>query len=65
MSRIDLLIVLIPVLPLLAALVTAALGKRVLGGASHLPALLATATAFVLSLVLLFDVRRESVWYQQ
>ena len=60
MSRIDLLIVLIPVLPLLAALVTATLGKRVLGGASHLPALLATATAFVLSLVLLFDVRREA-----
>ena len=60
MSRIDLLIVLIPVLPLLAALVTATLGKRVLGGASHLPALVATATAFALSLVLLFDVRREA-----
>ena len=60
MSRIDLLIVLIPALPMLAALVTAALGRRVLGSASHLPALLATATAFVLSMVLLFDVRREA-----
>ncbi|MGD9648312.1 MAG: NADH-quinone oxidoreductase subunit L [Pirellulales bacterium] len=60
MSRIDILIVLIPALPLLAALATAALGRRVLGRASHLPALLATATAFVLSIVLLFDVRREA-----
>jgi NADH-quinone oxidoreductase subunit L len=60
MTRIDFLIVLIPALPLLAALATALLGKRVLSSASHLPALLATATAFVLSLVLLFDVRREA-----
>ena len=53
MSNIELLMVWIPALPLLAALVTAALGKRVLKEKSHLPALAATVGSFILSLILL------------
>jgi NADH-quinone oxidoreductase subunit L len=45
--------VLIPALPLLATLVTAALGKKYLGEKSHLPALAAIIGSFVLSLMLL------------
>jgi NADH-quinone oxidoreductase subunit L len=48
--------VLIPALPLVAALVTAALGKTVLKEQSHLPALVAMIGSFVLSLMLLDGV---------
>jgi NADH-quinone oxidoreductase subunit L len=56
-ERIDLLMVLIPALPLAATVITAALGRYVLRELSHWPVLLATVTAFALSLVLLYDVR--------
>lgn len=57
MSRLELLMILVPALPLTAALITAALGKAWLGGRAHLPALVATAGALVLSLLLLVEVR--------
>jgi NADH-quinone oxidoreductase subunit L len=50
--------VLIPALPLVATLVTAALGRR-LGEKSHLPALVAMVGAFVLSLMLLDGVSMQ------
>ena len=57
MFDLDTLIVLIPALPLAATLVTAALGKWLLKEYSHVPVLAATGLAFVLSLVLLGQVR--------
>jgi NADH-quinone oxidoreductase subunit L len=60
MSDIDLLLVLIPALPLAAAVVTAVFGKPLLGRRSHWPTVLALALALAASLVLLVDVRRES-----
>ena len=57
MFDLDTLIVLIPALPLAATLVTAALGKWLLKEYSHLPVLAATGLAFLLSLVLLGQVR--------
>ncbi len=59
MFEIETLMVLIPALPLAATLVTALLGKWVLGQASHVPTVVATATAFVLSLVLLNRIAEE------
>ena len=47
METIDRLIILIPVLPLVAALVTPVLGPRILKGASHWPAMLAILIAFL------------------
>ena len=47
MFELSTLMVLIPALPLLAALVIAALGKPLLGERSHWPALIATAGSFV------------------
>jgi len=58
-SSLETLMVLIPALPLLAAIVIALLGPRVLKEKSHLPAAAAIGTAFVLSLFLLFAVRAE------
>ncbi|MEX2559401.1 MAG: hypothetical protein WD403_05765, partial [Pirellulales bacterium] len=51
------LMVLVPALPLAASLITAALGKRVLREQSHLPTIVALVLSFVLSMLLLFDVR--------
>ncbi|MBX7167186.1 MAG: NADH-quinone oxidoreductase subunit L [Pirellulales bacterium] len=59
MSNLDLLLVLIPALPLAAALLTGALGKNLLREQSHLPALIAMPCAFVLSLALLFQVAAQ------
>src|SRR5690554_3928801 len=59
MSNISLLLVLIPALPLAAALVTAVLGPRVLKQYSHLPPLVGIGSAFVLSLALLFATQTE------
>ena len=56
MFNIETLMVLVPGLPLLAALVTAALGKKYLRERSHVPALVGTVGAFVLSLLLLGKV---------
>ncbi len=60
MSDIDLLLVLIPGLPLLAAVVTAVFGKHVLGRQSHWPTVLAIALSWVASVALLVEVGRES-----
>jgi NADH-quinone oxidoreductase subunit L len=60
MSDIDLLLVLVPGLPLLAAVLTAVFGKHVLGRQSHWPTVLAIGLSFVASLVLLVEVWRES-----
>ncbi|MBX3411086.1 MAG: NADH-quinone oxidoreductase subunit L [Pirellulales bacterium] len=50
------LLTLIPALPLAAAILTALLGRPVLGSRSHWPALLAVPTSCVLSLMLLWHV---------
>jgi proton-translocating NADH-quinone oxidoreductase chain L len=60
MFNIDTLMVLIPALPLAAALVTAALGKPLLRERSHVPVVAAVGVACLLSLVLLFRVAGES-----
>ncbi len=59
MYDIDLLMVMIPALPLVATLVTALLGPRILKGYSHLPAVVAIASSFVLSIALLTTVHGE------
>ena len=60
MSDIDLLLVLIPGLPLAAAVVTAIFGKPLLGRQSHWPTVLALALAFLASVALLVEVGRAS-----
>ena len=50
------LLILIPALPLLAAILTALLGPRWLRGASHWPAVLAVLASFLLSVALARDV---------
>ena len=57
MFEIDTLLILIPAMPLLAMLVTAVLGKRVLGKWSHLPAVTAIAISFVASMFLVFQLQ--------
>lgn len=61
MSNIDTLIRLIPLFPLLAALLTAALGPRILKQLSHWPVVLAIAGSCVLSLGLLRSVNELDV----
>ena len=56
MFDITTLIWLIPTLPLAATLITAALGKKLLRGQSHWPAIVGIAAAAVLSVVLLVQV---------
>jgi NADH-quinone oxidoreductase subunit L len=51
------LLVLIPSLPLLAAIVTAIFGRGLLRANSHLPTVVALVCAFAASLMLLFEVR--------
>ena len=58
MLEIPVLVVLIPALPLLAAVATAALGPRVLGRRSHWPTIVALVLSTVLSAVLAREVRR-------
>jgi NADH-quinone oxidoreductase subunit L len=55
-SSLDLLLAAIVGLPLVAALITAALGKNVLKEQSHLPAILAIGGAFLCSVALLMGV---------
>ncbi len=54
------LLVLIPALPLLAAVVTAVFGARLLKARSHLPVVLALVGAFGCSLLLLAEVRKAA-----
>ena len=53
------LLILIPLLPLAAAVLTAALGKHVLGRASHWPTVAAVALSSAASLLLVVAVRHE------
>ena len=54
------LLILIPALPLAAALLTGLLGKRFLREKSHWPTILAIGVSFLLSLSLFLEVRRYS-----
>ncbi|MFO0906040.1 MAG: NADH-quinone oxidoreductase subunit L [Pirellulales bacterium] len=58
-SQLDLLMVLVPALPLTASLVTAIFGARFLKSASHWPTILALAAACVCSLMLLREVHHR------
>src|SRR5581483_2525531 len=60
MQRIDLLMLLIPALPLAASLATALLGRHVLRNKSNWPAILATIGSFLLSMLLLGEVRQAA-----
>ena len=60
MSDIQWLTVLIPALPLAAAVIIALLGKAVLGRFSHLPAALAVGAAAVLSMILVAKVAEQA-----
>ncbi len=53
---------LIPVAPLLAAVVTALLGPKLLRGKSHLPCWSALAVSFVCSLILLLKILPSAAW---
>lgn len=57
MLDIKTLLILIPALPLAAALTTAVLGPRVLGARSHMPTVTALVFSFVVSIVLVFQVQ--------
>lgn len=57
---IPILLVLIPLMPLLAAAVTAALGKRVLGNQSHWPTVVAFVVSCAASVMLVFAVKADS-----
>jgi NADH-quinone oxidoreductase subunit L len=65
MFALETLIWLVPALPLAAALVTAALGKKVLREHSHWPTLIALVASFALSLGVLFQVDRRAKHEQQ
>ena len=54
------LLILIPALPLAAALLTGLLGKRVLRERAHWPTILAIGVSFLLSLLLCLDVWHQS-----
>jgi NADH-quinone oxidoreductase subunit L len=59
MFDIKTLLILIPALPLAAALVTAALGSRVLRTRSHMPTVTAFLLSFVASILLVFQVQQQ------
>jgi NADH-quinone oxidoreductase subunit L len=59
MFSIPILLVLVPALPLLATLVTAALGKRVLRDQSHWPTVVGIGLSCLASLILLAEVQHE------
>ena len=63
-DRIDYCLVLIPAFPLLAAVVVAVLGPRVLKKLSHVPVILALAASTVCSLMLCLEVSREEAALQ-
>jgi NADH-quinone oxidoreductase subunit L len=59
MSSIQTLLILIPALPLAAAIATAAFGRGRLRDWSHLPTVVALLLSFVLSIGLLFQVQKQ------
>ena len=59
MDSLSTLILLIPALPLAAAIITAVLGPRLLRGASHWPAAVAIFVAILCSLFLVREVGRQ------
>ncbi len=59
MFDIKTLLILIPALPLAAAILTAILGKRVLREQSHWPTVAALLLSFVASIVLVFQVQKQ------
>ena len=59
-SKLHLLMVLVPGLPLAAAVLTALFGPRQLKAASHWPVILALAGSFLASLALLGEVKQRS-----
>jgi NADH-quinone oxidoreductase subunit L len=59
MFDIKTLLILIPALPLAATLLTAALGKRVLRGRSHVPTVTALLLSFIASILLVFQVQEQ------
>jgi len=63
-DTVSLLMVLLPALPLAAAIIVALLGPRVLRQHSHYPVIAALLAAFVCSLVLLVAVNRLTASYQ-
>jgi NADH-quinone oxidoreductase subunit L len=58
-DRIAFLLTLIPALPLLAAVVVAVLGPKVLRGYSHVPVIVALVLAFVSSAILVVEVNQQ------
>jgi NADH-quinone oxidoreductase subunit L len=60
MDTITLCLILIPALPLLAAIIVGLLGARVLREASHWPVVAALAGSFIASLLLVTEIRRET-----
>ncbi|MGD0518539.1 MAG: NADH-quinone oxidoreductase subunit L, partial [Thermoguttaceae bacterium] len=60
MNDIKTLLILIPALPLAAALITAALGPRVLRGRSHWPTVLGLTLSCAASFMLVYQVHRAS-----
>ena len=59
MFDIKTLLILIPALPLAAAILTAVLGRRVLRERSHWPTVAALLLSFVASIVLVFQVQKQ------
>jgi len=59
MPNINILLILIPALPLAAALLTAALGPRVLRERSHMPVVTALLLSFAASMALVFQVQQK------
>ena len=59
-EKIDIILILIPALPLLAAFLTAVFGAKVLKERSHLPTVAAIGASAALSLVLLYAVHHEA-----
>jgi len=60
MSNFDLLIWLVPCLPLVAAVFTGIFGKPLLRGKSHWPVIISLAASFVASLILLWQVYQRA-----
>ncbi|HEX4146133.1 MAG TPA: NADH-quinone oxidoreductase subunit L [Pirellulales bacterium] len=60
MFDLDTLMVLIPAMPLAAAILTAVFGKHVLGHRAHWPTVVALVASFCCSLPVLFEVRRQA-----
>lgn len=59
MFELKTLLILIPALPLAAAIVTGVLGRRVLGPRSHLPVVVALLLSFAASVAVVFQVQRD------